>query len=624
MGRNEEAIESYKQAVQIKAGLAEAHLNLGMTYLRVGDRGRLLTFLYPSVKYGEILCLLGWWGISKKGRVVWDAPLGEPDVGVKDMDCLIIHTPKFNNYYKPFKEFMWVNYMPLGLLGIADYLNRNGITCRVLHLGVESIHRRSWELEESLKPVAPSVFAVSLHWHYQAYDVIETCKKIREIHPKAYIVLGGFTASFFHEEIIRDFQWVDGVIRGDGEVPLLELVKKVKAGDRDFRDVPNLTWRTTEGDVVDDGVTYCADEAMLNELRFANMDLLENYRTYIDYITLPFIVVKGIPIEVNFKMFTTRYKLFPLCVGRGCPHNCTWCSGSYTFQKERITSREKVIWRGYDAVIADVKQALRFGYEGMYTVFDPTPDNQSYFVGLFQKIRKEGLKKKLGWMHEATGVTSKEFVDEFSETFREDFRIIGLSPETGNEGVRKQNKGYYYSNKEFHEMLDYIVSKNVNVEIFFTYGIPGENEEKLKESYKMRNEIVKRHGRRNCLRALSIEMEPGAPWFIAPERFGVVTSRRTFADFVKAHSKATEGTYTSLGYYIPGYFKEPLDPKDPEGAFGRRLQKLKCKHFCFIHPDGRKTASPFWGRMLCRVTPLILKLRGRANGKRTEDSLYCP
>jgi len=527
------------------------------------------------------------------------------------MDCLIIHTPKFNNYYKPFGEFVWVNYMPLGLLGIADYLDRNGITCRVLHQGVEWVNRRSWKLEESLKSISPHVFALSLHWHYQAHDVIEACKKIRAFHPEAYIVLGGNTGSFFHDEIIRDFPCVDGVVRGDGEVPLLELVKKVKAGEKGLSGVPNLSWRNKEGKVVSNGVTYCADEGMLNELRFANMDLLENYRTYIDYITLPFIVVKRIPIEVNFKMFTARYKLFPLCVGRGCSHDCTWCSGSYTQQKERISYRGKVVWRGYDAVIADIKQALSYGYEGMYTVFDPTPNNQSYFVGLFQRIREEGLTKKLGWMHEATGLTSKEFIDEFAETFSEDFRVIALSPETGNEGVRKRNKGYFFSNEEFHKVVEYITSRNVNIEIFFTYGIPGENEDVVKESYKMRNEIVKKHGRRNCLRALSIEMEPGAPWYMNPERFGVVTSRRSFADFVKAHAIATEGTYTSLGYYIPDYFKEPLDPEDPEGDFGRRLQKLKCRHFCFIHPDGRKTASPFWGRMLCWVTPLVLKMKGK-------------
>ena len=38
MGRFEEAISSYKLAIRLKPILAEAHLNLGMTFLKVGDR----------------------------------------------------------------------------------------------------------------------------------------------------------------------------------------------------------------------------------------------------------------------------------------------------------------------------------------------------------------------------------------------------------------------------------------------------------------------------------------------------------------------------------------------------------------------------------------------------------
>jgi len=466
---------------------------------------------------------------------------------------------------------------------------------------VEKMNRPSWQLEESLSSVSAPVIALSLHWHYQAHDVIESCKKIREIHPGAYIVVGGSTASFFHEEIVRDFNCVDGVVRGDGELPLLEVVKKIKKGDRNLSGVPNLTWRNGEGRVVSNETTYCADEKMLKELRFANMELLENYRTYIDYVSLPFIVVKGIPKKLNFKMFTARCKLFPLCVGRGCAFNCSWCSGSFTPQKEYISCRNKVVWRPHDAVIADIRRALSYGYEAMYTVFDPTPDNQEYFVGLFRRIRAEGLERKLGWMHEATGVTSKEFVDEFAQTFSEDYRVIALSPESGNEGIRRRNKGYFSSNAEYLEMLDYITSKKVNVEVFFTYGIPGENEELIKDTYRMRGEIVKKYGRRNCLRALSIEMEPGAPWQLDPEKYGVVSSRRTFADFLKAHSRTTAGTYTDLGYYIPDFFKKPLSSDNPEGDFAKRLQEIKCKQFCFVHPDGRKTSSPFWGRMLCHT-----------------------
>ena len=41
-GRYEEAIASYRQALQLKPDLAEAHLNLGMSYLKAGDRGSAL------------------------------------------------------------------------------------------------------------------------------------------------------------------------------------------------------------------------------------------------------------------------------------------------------------------------------------------------------------------------------------------------------------------------------------------------------------------------------------------------------------------------------------------------------------------------------------------------------
>jgi tetratricopeptide (TPR) repeat protein len=39
MGRYEEAIDSYKRALLLKPLMPEGHLNLGMTYLKLGDKG---------------------------------------------------------------------------------------------------------------------------------------------------------------------------------------------------------------------------------------------------------------------------------------------------------------------------------------------------------------------------------------------------------------------------------------------------------------------------------------------------------------------------------------------------------------------------------------------------------
>ena len=70
-------------------------------------------------------------------------------------------------------------------------------------------------------------------------------------------------------------------------------------------------------------------------------------------------------------------------------------------------------------------------------------------------------------------------VNEFAATFSDDFRVLAISPETGTEQVRRMNKGYYYSNQQMYEMLDYFAEKDLSVNVYLTYGIPGENEERL-------------------------------------------------------------------------------------------------------------------------------------------------
>jgi len=529
------------------------------------------------------------------------------------LDCLLVHTPKFDNYYKPIGHFTWVNYMPVGMLGLADHLETGGCRARILHQGVEWMNDRSWRLEDTLATVDAPLVALSLHWHQQAYDVIETCRRIRAVRPQAYIALGGFTASFFHDELVRDYDCVDGVICGDAEVPLLELTLRLKAGTRELGDVPNLTWRNARGEVVQNGVSYCGTAEMLDRLCFSNMELLCNYRAYVDYVTFPFVVVKHISKESNFRRVGIGRKLFPLTLGRGCPLNCTWCAGSFESQK-KISCRDRVARRSHDAVLADVRRAIDYGYEAMYSVFDPTPQpqGQDYFVELFRRLREEGLAKKVGWMHEATGLACGEFIDAFAETVAEDFRVLAVSPESGNEEVRRRNKGYFYSNDQLHEMLDHAVRRGIQAEVFFSCGIPGENEESLRDTIRLRDEIQRRHGRKVRVRTMSIEMEPGAPWHVEPEKHGIVTSLKAFRDFYTAHSRSGASSYTGLGYYVPDYFKAPLDAGDPEADFARRLQQLKCKHFCLIHP------RPFWGRMLCRTLRTV-RLLARRDRRHSPD-----
>jgi radical SAM superfamily enzyme YgiQ (UPF0313 family) len=527
------------------------------------------------------------------------------------VDCLFVHVPKFKNYYRPIGDYIFVNYMPMGVLALADLLVREGYATEVLHLGVEWIADRAFSLIDYIAKKRPRIVALSLHWHPQSYEVLEQARLIKKAFPEISIVLGGLTASFYHHEIMERFPWVDAVVRGEGEVPLLQLMKAIIQGGL-LEQIPNLTWRQG-GQVRENPLAYCASQEIMDGLCFTNFPLLKNYRTYIDWVLMPFFV-KGFSKERNRLFFSLKTPLFDLMIGRGCPVNCTWCGGGRDAQRI-IAGRRQVIFRDRERVMDSIREALRWGYETMHVCFDPYPHRPDYYLGLFSRIREERLKVE--FFFESFGLPTRAFIDAFAQTFGPR-SLVAISPESGSEEVRRRNKGYSYTNQELLDCLAYTREKGVQVDLFFGIGLAYEKEADLHETARLIARIRRQFPNVRGIRTFTIEMEPAAPWFLHPERFGVETDLRSFSDFYTYHKEEDEG-FSAFGYHIPGYFPDLGKASGKE--FQRRLQEIKCRRFCFIHPDARKSSSPFWGRMLCRASALTAKIMRWRRGLRGTRSL---
>jgi radical SAM superfamily enzyme YgiQ (UPF0313 family) len=522
------------------------------------------------------------------------------------VDCLFVHCPKFNNYYRPIGEYTFINYLPMGVLALADLLDREGYATEVVHLGVEWIEDQGFSLIDYIAQKRPRIVALPLFWHPQSYEVLEWARRVKEAFPEVFLLLGGLTASFYHREIMERFPWVDAVIRGEGEIPLLQLTEAVLKGS-DLAAVSNLTWR--EGDqIVENVLDYVASQEILDGLNFTNFALLKNHRTYIDWVLMPFFV-KGFSKERNRLFFSLKTPMFDLMVGRGCPVNCTWCGGGRDAQQS-INGRRKVIFRDVEKVMESIREALRWGYETMHVCFDPYPRRPDYYLTLFSRISEERLPVE--FFFESYGLPTREFIDSFAQTFGPR-SLIGISPESGSEEVRRRNKGYSYTNQELWDCLEYTREKGVKVDLFFGLGLPFEHEDDLDKTARLIARIRRHFPNVQGFRTFTIEMEPGAPWHLHPEEFGVKTTLQTFADFYHYHKEEEEG-FSAFGYHIPGYF--PDVAADAGGEFQRRLQEIKCRRFCFIHPDARKSSSPFWGRMLCRASSAMVHAGRLLRGKR--------
>jgi hypothetical protein len=212
---------------------------------------------------------------------------------------------------------------------------------------------------------------------------------------------------------------------------------------------------------------------------------------------------------------------------------------------------------------------------------------------------------------ESFGLPTLDFINSFKETFPGPKSLIALSPDVGADRLRKIHKGHPYTNQALMDCLDQLERHGVFCDVFFTVGVPFETAEDVQQTLQLQKKIRDRCSNVRGIRTFTIEMEPGSPWHLDPEAFGVETRLQNFMDYYHYHS-GKENAFSSLGYWLPNYFPEAQNEVD----FETRLQKIRCRHFCFIHPNARRSSTPFWGRRLCDLSTLVWKVKG-FTGKRT-------
>lgn len=535
----------------------------------------------------------------------------------RDCEVLFLHVPKFSNYYKPLDEFMNITYAPMGVFALADLLAREGRKVRILHAGLEWILDRNFSILEYIGAHRGiKVVFMPLFWHYQSYDVISVARKIKDRFPGIRVYLGGFTASYFAEEIVREFDFVDGVVKGYAEEPVRIICDRVldrsaQHGDPDLSGVPNLvlperlkTGPAGGGNAAKTGC-YVTSQREFDALRFTNLALLENYGQYVKWFSFPLAYSKNLSPSENLKLTNMGLTMFPVEVGRGCSTSCAWCAGSAPNQR-RMNHGPLVLWRAPEKVADSISEALSFGYKTLAVCFDPEPEKQQYYLELFDVIRRRGIK--CGLYFECYALPGAGFIESFKKTFELERSVVAISPECGDEAVRRKNKGFYFPNEEFYGTLGALELNGIKTDIFFTMGVPHENINTLFKTREMILKIHKTHKNIGRMMTWGIQTEPGSPMFENPSAHGIITDRKSFLDFYRIHSGLHSDTYSALGYSVADYF---LDKKTYSPAeFSERMMRLKCRHFCFLHNDCASHNMPFAGRLTCGLRALKFRLRG--------------
>lgn len=451
------------------------------------------------------------------------------------IDCALIHTPKHPHFGIPYGKCMSIMLMPMGLLSLADKLEKEGLATQILHLGIELTNsQKRFSINEYIKQQNIKVVGLSLHWHQQSFDVINLAQKIKKDNPDVKVVLGGITASYFADEIIAKIDAIDVIIKGDAYMIIADLSKSLLSQNVSrLPNIPNIVYRNTDGAIIHNSFSYVMSQTQYDAAQFSNLRLLRNWKRYIH---VPWIWICNNTHEENEK---NRMR-FPLSTGLGCNLKCIYCGGCKNTQKS-ILLRENCTYRNPNNVLETICKALEYDVHHFHMCYNPGGINDdAYYIKLFALIRKRKLNLDISF--ESWGLPSKKFIDIFHRSFLNS-SVITISPETAVEHLRYQYKSLSFTNKELVECIEYMQKKNINATLFFTSGLPHESIGDIKTTSIFQRHLLTKFPKINIV-TMPIELEPGSPMFVEPKKYGITKLRHCFADFYEAHEKE----YVSLGY----------------------------------------------------------------------------
>lgn len=211
---------------------------------------------------------------------------------------------------------------PLGLLSVATAVRElGGHVVKVLDCLAQNLSDP--EVLTAVAEFRPHIVGISA-WTDYWWPASSLGRAIKDAHPGVFLVYGGPHVGVFPQETL-DMPFVDAVVCGDGEIPMLALCNALAEG-REPPDCPGLHARGTE---------VRRDASMF----FILPDL--------DILPIPDRTL--LPLDVYGSSVATEDRVTTMVTSRGCPYHCNYCK--LHFQKPQYRSAREVV-REFKAVAA--------------------------------------------------------------------------------------------------------------------------------------------------------------------------------------------------------------------------------------------------------------------------------
>lgn len=441
--------------------------------------------------------------------------MGRPDV-------VLVHPPSVYDFrrraifYGPISDVIpsspVFEMYPIGFATLAAYLERHGHRVRIVNLALRMMRSRRFSPERFLRRLRPRLFGIDLHWLPHAHGGPAVAALLKRLHPDIPIVFGGISATYFHEELIRDPS-VDFVLRGSVTEPcLLELVREVE-GDRRFERVPNLTWKE-HGRVRINPASYVP--LSFDEFDYDLGYMVAHVVGRMDFWT-------NVPFQAWW-----RHPITAVFTVRGCGRGCVTCGASEEAFREFMPGFHPLL-RSPEAIARQVRELASLTRAPIFLVGDLNDGGSKYADAVIDALGDSGVSNRI--VLEFFRPPPKAFVA------RADARLphwgAELSPESHHEEVRARLGKASYTNAELEAGIETILGGRCEqLDLFYMIGLPGQTYRHVMETVDAIEGIFRGLDRRVSafITPMGPFIDPGSVGFEHPEATGYRLRAHTLAE----------------------------------------------------------------------------------------------
>lgn len=456
-------------------------------------------------------------------------------VSPKAVDVCLVHAPSIYDFRKrelrsgPISDLVpstpVFEMYPIGFVSMLGYLVKHGYNARIANLAVLMLSDRSFDPVSYLKNIDAEVFGLDLHWLPHIHGVYEVSKLIREIHPESKILLGGFSATYFKEEIMKKWPWIDFVLYGDyQEDPLLQLTDAVEHG-KNLETIRNLVYRDENGRIK---VTQQED----SEIGMS--------RVFIDYEALAHNTVKYHDIRGHLPYYAwiENPEGFTV-IEHGCKFNCGFCGGSNFAYVGRYGSHAP-IFRNPDVVAREIELVDDIIGSPVFVVGDLNAAGEKYYTRFFKRTKERGIDVPL--LTEYFVPPDRKYLTELSRNFPG--FTAEISAESSVYDIRRVT-GKFYSNAALEKSIEIAEELGCKkFDLYFSIGLPQQRREDVFADVEYSEKIMNRYQGKGMsiytfISPLAPFLDPGSLFYEMPERYGYTVHGKQLMDFYNALEKGS-------------------------------------------------------------------------------------